>query len=342
MSVLALLTLAGVTACGSESSDPQTQSKAITVVSHDSFSLPEEVLEKFEAETGYQVTIATSGDAGQVTNKVVLTKDAPMGDVLVGIDNTFASRALNEEVFIPHGIEKLPAGAEKFVLSQDKGELLAPFDSANVCLNIDTEWFKAAKIDPPVTLDDLAKPAYKDLTALSGAATSSPGMAFLLTTIAEYGDDWPSYWEKLLDNGAKLTQGWSDAYYVDFTAGGGDGNRPIVLSYDSSPAFTVTDGKSTTAALLETCYQQVEYAGVLKGAENTEGAKAFVQFLLSDEVQVTLPEQMYVYPVSDSVELPADWASHTERPAKAYLVDADQIDENRDEWLRTWSDVISR
>ena len=119
-------------------------------------------------------------------------------------------------------------------------------------------------------------------------------------------------------NGAKLTAGWEDAYYVDFTQGGGKGKRPIVLSYDSSPAFTV-DGKggTTTSALLDTCFRQVEYAGVLEGAANPDGGQALVEFLLGPEVQAALPESMYVFPVDAGVELPADWARFAEQPGDA-------------------------
>ena len=124
------------------------------------------------------------------------------------------------------------------MLPGDDDHRLTPVDNGNVCVNVDTTWFADEGIPEPESLDDLVDPAYQDLFVLPGAASSSTGLAFLLATIAEYGDDWPDYWTRLMDNGAKLTAGWSDAYEVDFTQGGGEGDRPIVLSYDSSPAFT--------------------------------------------------------------------------------------------------------
>jgi thiamine transport system substrate-binding protein len=168
-------------------------------------------------------------------------------------------------------------------------------------------------------------------------------MAFLLTTVAAYGAKWPDYWVRLMHNDTKLTDGWSDAYQVDFTQGGGKGDRPIVLSYDSSPAFTIADdGTSTTSALLDTCFRQVEYAGVLDGAENPDGAKALVDFLLTPEVQAALPDAMYVFPVDSSAKLPAEWAKFAKQPTDPFAVDPADIAEHRDEWLRTWSDVTSR
>lgn len=314
----------------------------VVLVTHESFVLPEELQERFEKESGYRLVVRASGDAGALTNKLVLTKSEPLGDVAFGVDNTFASRALDEGVFAPYDAS-LPQGADRYLLPGDDDRSLTPIDNASVCVNVDDTWFAEQGKEPPTSLDDLADPAYRDLFVTSGAATSSPGMAFLLATIAEYGDGWPEYWERLMANGVKLTDGWSDAYQVDFTQGGGKGDRPVVLSYDSSPAFTIADdGTSTTSALLDTCFRQVEYAGVLEGAENTEGAEALVDFLLSPEVQAALPESMYVFPVDASVELPAEWAEFAQQPTDPLEVDPAEIAANRDDWLREWSDVTSR
>jgi thiamine transport system substrate-binding protein len=177
-----------------------------------------------------------------------------------------------------------------------------------------------------------------------GATTSSPGLAFLLATVAAYGDAWPSYWQRLMANDTKLTSGWSDAYEVDFTAGGGDGDRPIVLSYASSPPFTIPEGGSrpTTSSLLDTCFRQVEYAGVLKGAANPAGAKAFVDFMTQRPFQEALPAAMYVFPVDRQATLPPAWARFAKVAPKPFTVPPAEIAENRDAWLREWGDITSR
>jgi thiamine transport system substrate-binding protein len=327
---------------GDDGGDGAPSSDRVVLVTHESFTLPKKLLRQFEDETGYELDVRAAGDAGVLTNKLVLTKDDPLGDVAFGVDNTFASRALDEGVFAPYAAE-LPVGAEGLTLAGGDDQALTPVDQASVCVNVDDTWFADHDLEPPSTLDDLVDPAYRDLFVTPGAATSSPGMAFLLATIAAYGEDgWQDWWADLMDNGAKLTDGWSDAYQVDFTQGGGQGDRPVVLSYDSSPAFTVDDGRTTTSALLDTCFRQVEYAGVLAGAENPDGAEALVDFLLSPEVQAALPDSMYVFPVDADVELPAEWAEFAQQPTDAWEVDPAAISEHRDEWLRDWSDVISR
>jgi thiamine transport system substrate-binding protein len=325
------------------SDDGGDASKRVVLVTHESFVMSKELQKQFEEESGYDLVVKASGDAGALTNRLVLTKDDPTGDAVFGIDSTFGSRAIDEGVLAPYAAE-LPDGADAFELEGDTDHDLTPVDTGNVCVNVDDTWFADHAIPEPQGLDDLVKPAYQDLFVTPGATTSSPGLAFLLATIAAYGQDgWQDYWTRLMANGAELTQGWSDAYEVDFTQGGGGGDRPIVLSYDSSPAFTV-DGKggTTTSALLDTCFRQVEYAGVLAGAANPAGAKALVDFMLSRPFQEALPDAMYVFPVDAGAALPPDWAKFAQQPDHALTVDPAEIAAHRDEWLQQWSDVTSR
>ena len=317
----------------------------VTLVTHDSWAVPKKLVRQFEQESGYQLKVLQSGDAGQLTNKLVLTKDNPIGDVVFGIDNTFASRAVDAGVLADYTPSDLPESASQYALDDEEGSSqLTPVDWGDVCVNVDDTWFADHDLAPPSTLDDLTDPAYEDLFVTPAASTSSPGFAFLLATIGEYGaDGWQDYWRKLMDNGTRVVSGWSDAYEVDFTAGGGGGDRPIVLSYNSSPPFTIPEGgrRPTTSALLDTCFRQVEYAGVLDGAENPDGAQAFVDFLLTRPFQESLPENMYVFPVDDDAELPALWARWAKPAPDPIEVPPADVAAHRDEWLRSWSDVTA-
>ncbi len=326
----------------SSEDDGKEAGKTVTLVAHESFALPDELVKGFERDTGYDLKISKLADAGALTNELVLTKDNPVGDVVFGIDNTFATRAVDEGVFAPYA-PALPEGAADFELEGDDDDALTPVDTGNVCVNVDDAWFAERKVPAPTSVDDLTDPAYDGLFVIPGASTSSPGLAFLLATIGRYGDEWPSYWADLVANGAKVVKGWSDAYYTDFTFSGGD--RPIVVSYDSSPAFTLDEktGESTTSALLDGCFEQVEYAGVLAGEDtNAAGAHAVIDWLLSPEVQTALPESMYVFPVAADTELPADWSKFAPRPEETEQVAPAEIAEGRKAWLEQWTDIVSK
>lgn len=333
----AALVLTGCSALGGGDGEAGDENKEITVVTHDSFSLDKALVQKFTDETGYHVTFSAPGDSGALVNQLILTKDAPLGDAVYGVDNAFAGRALAEGVFADYTSPALPDSA------RDLAEpALTPVDRGDVCLNIDKQWFATKKLTPPATFDDLVKPEYKDLTVLTNPATSSPGLGFLLATIKVKGQDWPDYWTSLRANGVKVVDSWSTAYSTDFSGSEGKGPRPIVLSYSSSPSAEVDEetGEPRTAALLDTCFRQVEYAGVLEGAKNPEGAQAFIDFLLSDEVQASLPESMYVYPVNDAVELPEAWAQHAPLADQPHNLSVDEINAHRDEWLKEWQAIF--
>jgi thiamine transport system substrate-binding protein len=355
LAVLALTvsacSLGGTTDAADEPADAETtaggpQDRRVVLATHESWAVPDEVMQEFTEQTGYRVKVQAAGDAGTLTNKLVLTQDSPIADVVFGVDNTFASRAVEAGVFADHTPPDQPASAARFELPDEAGEAaLTPVDFGDVCVNVDDVWFAENDVEPPADLADLTEPKYRDLFVTPGATTSSPGLAFLLAGIAEFGEDgWQEYWEELMANGTRITSGWTDAYTVDFTAGGGNGDRPIVLSYASSPPFTIPEGgkEPTTSALLETCFRQVEYAGVLEGAANPEGAQAFVDFMVGEEFQAALPENMYVFPVDESVELPELWARWAKVPEDPKSLDPARIAEKRDEWLTTWGEITTR
>lgn len=327
----------GLAACGSSGSSQDT----VTVVTHDSFTLPDELVAAFEKDTGQTLSIVSSGDGGELVNKLVLTKDAPLGDAVFGVDNSFASRVLTEGVIDLSTEITLPEGADQYVV--DGSPALAPIDFGEVCVNVDTAWFSVSGLTPPASFEDLLKPEYKNFFVAINPTTSSTGMAFLLATVGHFGvAGFADYWKGLVANGTRIDEGWSDAYYTDFTAGGEGGAYPIVVSYSSSPAATLTeDGTaSTTAALHATATRQVEYAGVLAGAANPEGAKAFVQWMLSTPVQAAIPESMYMYPVNPEAQVPEDLQRFGAPSESPIVVDAAAIAANRESWLATWTEAV--
>ncbi|WP_153504517.1 thiamine ABC transporter substrate-binding protein [Cumulibacter manganitolerans] len=338
ITITAAVTLSACGVGGGGSSDAKT----VTVMTHDSWAAPAELIKKFEKDSGYTVKIQTAGDAGELTNKLILSKDNPSADVVFGIDNTLGIRAVDAGVFRPYSSAKATDQAKSLALPGADDDLTA-IDYGDVCLNVDNGWFASHGLAAPTSLDDLIKPEYRDLLVTPSAVTSSPGTAFFLATVAKYGENgWQGYWTKLRDNGVKITSGWTDAYSVDFSGGEGKGSRPIVVSYASSPPFTIPKGggEPTTSAVLSTCFRQIEYAGVVKGTDNTKGAEAFIDFISEPAFQKSIPDNMYMYPASGAA-LPADWAKYAPLATDPLTVDPSTIAAKRDGWLKEWADVTT-
>lgn len=311
---------------------------SVTLVTHDSFGVDKKVLAAFEASSGIKVTLLAQGNVGVMVNKLILTKSDPLGDAVFGIDNTFASRALDAGILQPYTSPLASDGSQKFSIGDDR---LTPIDYSDVCVNIDHRYFAKAKLAEPKTFEDLAKPAYANLLVVESPATSSPGLAFLTGTVAHFGENgWQAYWTSLKRNGVKVDAGWTDAYSVDFSGSTGKGARPLVVSYASSPPSEVKNGVAPTSALLDTCFRQVEFAGVLTGAKNPVAARKVVDFLLSKQFQAGVPDEMYVYPVDTGTALPADWQKFAPVAAHPETLPAKVISANRDGWIAKWSDLL--
>ncbi len=298
-----------ISGCATTSEDAE-----LTVAVHDSIVISDEQLAEFKKETGITVKLVKAGDAGAMTNKLILTKDQPVADMFYGIDNTF-----------------IGAAATAGIIGDYK-----PIDFGDVCFNYDKKWFATHEQAAPETIDDLTKEEFRGLTVVENPTTSSTGLAFLVATIGKYGESkWQSYWEALKANDVRIDSGWEEAYNVNFSGSAGKGNYPIVLSYSSSPAF-----EEETVSIDDGCFRQTEYAGLLTGGAQVEGAKKFIDFLLADEFQKTIPDTMYMYPVSTKVALPEAWATKAPASLNAVVVDSKLINVNRSSWLKAWDAIF--
>lgn len=310
-----IIALASATLLLAGCSQPET---TVRLATHDSFVISDQLIAEFESTSGYELEIIRLGDTGTLTNQLALTANAPIADAVFGIDNTFRSLAEESGFVVGNFVE---------------------IDYSDVCFNYDIAWFEQNNLTPPATWRDLTDQKYKSLTVVTNPRFSSPGLAFLATTFAgfETNAEVFEYWRNLRDNGVKIAGSWEDAYFSDFTRYGG--TRPIVLSYASSPAAEVKDGVAGTAALLDECFRQIEYAAVINDGNNRRGAEAFIDFMLGPSFQASLPEAMYVYPSVDSTPIPESWAKFA-LPARSNLGDAMMLAKLRDRWLKDWSDVF--
>ncbi len=326
------------------------EERTLTLMTHDSFFLPEEALASFEAEHDVELQLLPAGDAGSMVNQAILTADRPLADVLFGVDNTFLSRALEADLFTPYTSAALAAVPSELRL--DPEGRVTPIDYADVCLNLDRAAFGEGGLPEPTTLEALAEPALAGQLVVENPATSSPGLAFLLATVAYFGEDpesgWPAYWAGLRANDVVVTSGWEEAYYGRFSGGAGEGDRAIVVSYASSPVAEVIYGPdpeaevSPTLAVEAGCFRQIEFAGILRGTDEPELAGAFLDHLLSPQVQAELPLAMLVYPARADVPLPEAFEQHALVPLAPLSLDPAVIDAGREAWINQWTDIVLR
>jgi thiamine transport system substrate-binding protein len=319
----------------------------ITLMSHDSFNVSKEVVALFEKKHNVKLRFLKAGDAGSALNQAILSKNNPMADVFYGVDNTFMSRALAAGIFEVYNSPLLADISDDLKL--DRENRLLPVDFGDVCLNYDKKWFVKNKINPPDSLEDLVDPLYEGLTVVENPATSSPGLAFMLATIGHFGEDgYLTFWKKMRQSNVLIVNGWEEAYWGHFSAAS-KGNRPIVVSYASSPPVEVLYAKTKlkeapTAAVVEdqTCFRQVEFTGILKGTSKRKLAEKLVDFLLDKTFQEDIPLQMFVFPANQKAKHPDLFIEHAKIAKHPIMLSSDKIAKSREQWIEDWTDTVLR
>jgi len=322
--------------------EPQT----LTVMTHDSFTVSEDLITQFESEHNARVSFVRSGDTGSALNQAILSKENPLADVFYGVDNTFLTRALDESIFESYASPMLEMIPDQFEI--DPNHFALPVDYGDVCINYDKMYFEENDLAVPTSLEELTQPEYEGLLVTENPATSSPGLAFLMATIAQFGEDgYLQYWQGLADNDLVVVSDWETAYYTNFSGSSGQGPRPMVVSYGSSPAaeviFAETElEEAPTASIIgpNTCFRQVEFVGILKGTSNRDLAEAFIDFMLSVPFQEDIPLQMFVFPVNQEANLPQAFIENVQIPDEPATLSPDHINANREGWIEAWMETI--
>jgi thiamine transport system substrate-binding protein len=319
-------------------------------MTHDSFDASEEVVRAFQEACNCEIQFLRAGDTGLMLNQALLSKGNPLADVMYGVDNTFLSRALAGDILESYSSPALASVADELKL--DGTYRLLPVNYGDVCLNYDKSWFAERALPPPGDLLALTQPDYEGLTVVENPATSSPGLAFLLATVGRFGDSgdytYLDYWADLRANDVLVADGWSDAYYGNFTYAS-DGDRPIVVSYASSPPVEVHfseqpfDEAPTGVVVTDgSCFRQIEFVGILKGTQNRDLAEQWIDFMLGITFQEDIPLKMFVFPANGDASLPDVFGRFAEIPENPATVEPDAIEANRETWIEAWTRTVLR
>jgi len=354
--VIVMTTLIFLVACSQEEQPGVAQDSndsertELTVMTHDSFSISESLLNDFEDAHNAKIVLLPSGDAGVALSQAILSKDNPLADVFFGVDNTYLSRALDADIFEPFDSPLLGSIPDSFEL--DPSKRLLPLDYGDVCLNYDIDWLERENLEPPNSLLDLTEPQLRGLTVVENPATSSPGLAFLMATISQFGTEgafnYLDFWRELRANDVLVTDGWEEAYYGQFSAAS-DGTRPIVVSYASSPPAEIVFAdppidEPPTAAVVDpgTCFRQIEFIGILKMTEHRQLAEAFINYALDVPFQEDIPLNMFVFPTNEMAKLPEVFLKWAAIPMEPAGLAPEQIEANREVWIENWTDSVLR
>ena len=349
--VLSLLLTAPLSGCiFSDDEKP-----VVRILTYEINAFTDTMFSTFTNETGYEIEVIYADDAGGILERLLQTQDTPQFDLAIGLDNTYLQTALDAELLGEYDADI--SGLSSEALAPYNGPFAVPFDQGDVCLNYDETRVDGENLTVPTSLWNLTEPEWNGLMAYPSPLTSSPGRAFMAATIDYFENDDDNttdafdWWKAIAENDAIFTSGWTEAYTIHYSGGYGEweeghiGDAALTVSYCHSPGVEAFYGdnwtKSTSLTLPRTSFHQVEYAAVVNGASEVDGANAFLAYLLSENVNRNMPENNLMLSVLVDAVWPETngFAHHTDTPEMNADVSTERIGLEMESWLSAWQDA---
>ena len=277
----------------------------------------------FEQQCGCTVQYTAAEDAISMLRRVQLEGETTAADVLVGLDTSIAGEARATGLFAPHGLDLSGLTLPAPWTDAD----FVPFDFGYFAFVYDTD----RTATPPDSFEALIAEPDSFKIAIQDPRSSTPGLGLLLWIKAAYGDRAPDIWAGLKPHIVTMTRGWSEAYGL-FLSGEAD----MALSYTSSPfyhAISENDDTIAAATFTEGHYPQIEVAGLIKGSDQAELGRQFLQYLISQAGQAVIPTTNWMYPVTDIGDALPPAFAQAPKPGKVLAIDEADITANSGEWI---------
>jgi thiamine transport system substrate-binding protein len=313
------------------SSPALAQTPELTVYTYDSFVSDwgpgPAVKEAFEAECGCTLNLVGAGDGAALLGRLKLEGARSGADIVLGLDTSLISAALETGLFMAHTIE-----ADLDLPLEWADPLFLPYDWGYFA------FVGNRGVDHPADFRELAASDLK--IVIQDPRSSTPGLGLLMWVKSVYGDEAGAIWDGLADNIVTVTPGWSEAYGLFL-----EGEADLVLSYTTSPAYHLIaeeDDSKVALPFREGHYMQIEVAGKLAATDQPELADQFLRFMISDRFQSIIPTTNWMYPaVMPDAGLPEAFSTLIQ-PDTAILAPIDQADTLRDLALDEWLRALSR
>lgn len=283
----------------------------------------------FKKETGDSIKfISIDGIVGRLK----LEKKRPRADVVVGLTELTTEMARRENLILPYVPKNIDNIAnESFKISS---EYVIPMDYGILAINYNKEKIST----PPKSLKELG--AMTKQLMVENPKVSITGEEALQWSIALYGENWLDFWKELKPAIYSVEPGWSEAF-AKFTAG----EAPMMVGYATSNLFfTGEDSSKYDSFLLEDGnYIYQEGAALVNKKEVKDGAKKFMERVLSDKFQKIMSEENYMFPVTN-IEVSEGFKNvpTTDKTVKLTKEQIEDLIENLDIYKTQLIDILKK
>ncbi|MHA1476083.1 MAG: thiamine ABC transporter substrate-binding protein [Promethearchaeota archaeon] len=307
------------------------------------------------------INLVLMEDANQIVTQATLEKDNPVADVLIGVDNVLIHSAKKNNLLQKYDSPELVNISSDLIDNLDSEKYVLPYDFGIIALYYDMNRINTTT-NPEITNITLEEILDYDLDKkliVEDPTLSSTGLGYLLWTIAVYGDpeidfsgmlnqDWRNWWNEAKDD-LRIAPSWTAAFgewYED------EGNRPIMVSYGSSPAYSACKYNDTTQGAFlshengtQNGWLQIEGIGLVNNAPHEELAKDFIDWFLSTELQDNIAENNWMFPANEHAQISSTFKESAINPDEVNilnsLLSSEIVGPNLEKWMEDWETLIS-
>ena len=229
---------------------------------------------------------------------------------------------------------------------------MTPIDYGDVCVNVDLAAFAEAALPVPADASRTSlDPPGRTCSWSRTRPRPRPGLAFVLATIAHFGEDgddtWLDYWTELRANGVQVASSWDEAYYgaspglrrgrpaarrlVRLEPGGGGRLRPTPRPTRPPPP------RSTRAATDRSSSRACSRAPPARSWRARSSTSCW-----RPRSRPNIPLDMFVYPARCRTGAARRVPRHALRPRHPLTLDPAAIDAGRDRWIEEWTQIVLR
>jgi len=301
IALIAILAAGGAVAVGG--TPARAEGKIVIYAAEDEKTLGA-LTKMFTEKTGIETEAVRIPAAGTLVARIRAEKDAPKADVFIGGSIEFHQPLADDGLVVPYDSPLVKEANIKPVFVSPENYWHGWFMGTLVIL-LNPERFEkevASKgVAKPKTWDDLLNPAYEK--NLASGTPASCGGAYIFTAVQIFrngGEDQGFDWLKRYDKQV--------AQYTPTCP------APITLVARGEVIAGMTWQDDAVDALMSKQPIEVIFppdtgaeiggASILKGGANPEGAKKFIDFLLSKDAQTVKTQLGHTYPIRDDVAPP--------------------------------------
>ncbi len=301
--------------------------QSITVYTAHAPEIYQAVVPKFEAATGIRVELVQAG-SGDIVQRARAEAANPIADVIWSIGGE--ALEANSGLLEPY----TPAEIDKINPLYLGGTNWLPYTAIPMAFIVNTNLVPDG--EEPTTWADLADPKWKGRVAFAGADGSGSAFIQMATVLHVYGEEegWKLF-EKMMANFV-ITN--SSGAVPRGTAGG---EYAVGLTLEEAAYRYVTGGAPVKIVYpADGNYAGADAVALVRGGPNPEGGKAFIDFVLSAEIQGFLVEAMKRRSVRTDVADPAGLIPLSEMNINNYAIA--WAGENRERFIRQYLAILRR